>query len=114
MTKLTFFMSTSVTFLLAYNSMSRDTLRLIVQERNDHLEGPNANNGGGDTQNNRPFNSSFNRNPRPNNRPTDNRARREPRPPAVIGQQYGANATNKLDIVILRAASFNPHTDSGT
>eukprot|EP00978_Attheya_sp_CCMP212_P034869 scaffold148733_cov35-Attheya_sp.AAC.1 len=29
------------------NVLSRDTLRLIVQERNDHLEGPNANNGGG-------------------------------------------------------------------
>eukprot|EP00978_Attheya_sp_CCMP212_P042920 scaffold270509_cov43-Attheya_sp.AAC.1 len=29
------------------NFLSRDTLRLIVQERNDHLEGPNANNGGG-------------------------------------------------------------------
>eukprot|EP00978_Attheya_sp_CCMP212_P023986 scaffold74655_cov64-Attheya_sp.AAC.2 len=66
------------------NVLSHDTLRLIVQERNDHLEGPNANNGGGDTQNNRPFNSSLNRNPRPNNRPTDNRVPREPRPPAVI------------------------------
>eukprot|EP00978_Attheya_sp_CCMP212_P014854 scaffold38084_cov59-Attheya_sp.AAC.3 len=29
------------------NVLSRDTLRLIVQERNDHVEGPNANNGGG-------------------------------------------------------------------
>eukprot|EP00978_Attheya_sp_CCMP212_P040051 scaffold214670_cov64-Attheya_sp.AAC.1 len=73
------------------NVLSRDTLRLIVQERNDHLEGPNANNGGGDTQNkNRPFNSSFNHNPRPKNRPTDNRVQREPRPPTVIGQQYGS------------------------
>eukprot|EP00978_Attheya_sp_CCMP212_P009571 scaffold22691_cov70-Attheya_sp.AAC.1 len=34
------------------NVLSRETLRLIVQERNDHLEGPNANNRGGETQNN--------------------------------------------------------------
>eukprot|EP00978_Attheya_sp_CCMP212_P034065 scaffold140846_cov71-Attheya_sp.AAC.1 len=74
------------------NVLSRDTLRLIVQERNDHLEGPNANNGGGDIQNNRrgDFN---NRTPRPpNNRPTDNRTPRDPRLPAVIGRQYEGNA----------------------
>eukprot|EP00978_Attheya_sp_CCMP212_P019624 scaffold55248_cov65-Attheya_sp.AAC.3 len=37
---------------LRSNVLSHETLRLIIQERNEHLEGPTMNNGGGDTQNN--------------------------------------------------------------
>eukprot|EP00978_Attheya_sp_CCMP212_P007688 scaffold17875_cov63-Attheya_sp.AAC.1 len=53
------------------NVLSRDTLRLIVQERNDHLEGPNT-----------AEQSSY----------RYNRTPRDPRPPAVIGRQYEGNA----------------------
>jgi hypothetical protein len=77
--------------------LSRETLRLIVQERNDHLEGPNANNRGGETQNNSNRRDFNNRTPRdrPNNRQPDNRSHRDNRPtnpPPAIGQQYESNA----------------------
>eukprot|EP00978_Attheya_sp_CCMP212_P004629 scaffold10081_cov100-Attheya_sp.AAC.1 len=66
-------------------------------ERNDHLEGPNANNRGGETQNNSNRRDFNNRTPRdrPNNHQPDNRPPRDNRPtnpPPAIGRQYKSNA----------------------
>jgi hypothetical protein len=69
------------------NILSRDTLPLIVKERNDHIEGPDANNKGGETQNNPQCDFNTQINPRRdfNNRPRNNSTNHPSGPPATIG-----------------------------
>ena len=78
------------------NILSKDTLRLIVKERNEHIEGPDANNTGGETQNN--TRREFNNPPRRdfNNRPRNN-VNQPSGPPANIGRQYEGNANNAIN-----------------